>query len=170
MRRLPTSLLTFPALLFFSAAGLAQDSTESARPTYFGIKDGEVPEDPREFRGGRYYDFPDWDVNAELPNDVFTFARLRYNSGTWMGQRAKWLIDYPDSELNFSYRLQQLTSLEVDPKGAIVDIDPEQLRHYPFIYMIEPGDIWITDEEAKILRDYLLNGGFIMVDDFWGIY
>ena len=117
---------------------------------------------------GRSYDFPDWDVNAELPNDVFTFARLRYNSGTWMGRSQKWMIDYPDSDLNFAYRLQQLTSLEVDPKGAIVDIDPEQLRHYPFVYMIEPGNIWITDDEAKVLRDYMLNGGFIMVDDFWG--
>ncbi|NNE91673.1 MAG: DUF4159 domain-containing protein, partial [Verrucomicrobiales bacterium] len=82
----------------------------------------------------------------------------------------KWRIDYPDAELNFSYRLQQLTSLETNPNGVVVDIDAEQLRHYPFVYMIEPGDIWITDEEAKILRDYLLNGGFIMVDDFWGTY
>ncbi len=139
-------------------------------PTYFGIDDGEMPEDPRDWRGGSFYDFPDWEVSQDLPNDVFTFARLRYNSGTWMGQRAKWMIDYPDSELNFSYRLQQLTSLEVNPKGAIVDIDAEQLRHYPFVYMIEPGDIWITDEEAVTLRDYLLNGGFIMVDDFWGAY
>lgn len=156
------------ALLVLSASGLAWEPAGRPRPTYFGISDGEVPEDPREWRGGRFSDFPDWDVDAELPNDVFTFARLRYNSGTWMGRRSKWLIDYPDSELNFSYRLQQLTSLQVDPKGAIVDIDAEQLRHYPFVYMIEPGDIWITDEEAKILRDYLLNGGFIMVDDFWG--
>jgi len=158
------------ALLFLCTIGLTQDQSGRVRPTYFGISDGEVPEDPREWRGGRYGDFADWEVNAELPNDVFTFARLRYNSGTWMGQRAKWLIDYPDSELNFSYRLQQLTSLQVDPKGAIVDIDAEQLRHYPFVYMIEPGDIWITDEEALILREYLLNGGFIMVDDFWGAY
>lgn len=158
------------ATLGLAATTLTQDRSGRIRSTYFGIEDGEVPQDPREWRGGRYYDFEDWDVNAELPNDVFTFARLRYNSGTWMGQRAKWLIDYPDSELNFSYRLQQLTSLQVNPTGAIVDIDPEQLRHYPFIYMIEPGDIWITDEEAKILRDYLLNGGFIMVDDFWGFY
>lgn len=158
------------ALLLVCALALTQDNPEPVRTTYFGIDDGRMPQDPREWRGGRYYDFPDWDVDAEMPNDVFTFARLRFNSGTWMGRHAKWLIDYPDSELNFSYRLQQLTSLEVDPRGAIVDIDAEQLRHYPFIYMIEPGDIWLTDEEATILRDYMLNGGFIMVDDFWGFY
>jgi hypothetical protein len=50
----------------------------------------------------------------------------------------------------------------------VVDIDPEQMRHYPFIYMIEPGHITLTDEEAKTMRDYMMNGGFIMVDDFWG--
>ncbi|MEM7697041.1 MAG: DUF4159 domain-containing protein [Verrucomicrobiota bacterium] len=151
-----------------SLLGLAQNFPRESGPRYFGIEDGTMPSDPRLWQGGRFYDFPTWEVNPETPNDVFTFARLRYNSGTWMGRRQKWMIDYPDSELNFSYRLQEMTSLEVDPRGAIVDIDPEQLRHYPFIYMIEPGDIWITDEEAGILRDYLLNGGFIMVDDFWG--
>ena len=67
-----------------------------------------------------------------------------------------------------SYRLQQLTSLQVNPNGAVVDIDPEQMRHYPFLYMIEVGNINLTDEEAKAMRDYMLNGGFIMVDDFWG--
>ncbi len=157
-------------LVVFSLTALAQDSlrTGNVRATYFGIRDGSVPEDPRDF--GRYTYFPNWGVNQELPNDTFCFARLRYNSGSWMGRNQKWRTDYPDSELNFSYRLQQLTSLEVDPRGAIVDIDPEQMRHYPFIYMIEPGDIWITDDEAKIMRDYMLNGGFIMVDDFWGAY
>lgn len=161
-------------LAIFVSAGISQDSpgvsSGSPKPAWFGIKDGEVPRDPREWHGGRNFDFPTWEVNPELPNDVFTFARLRYNSGTWMGRRSKWLIDYPDSDLNFSYRLQQLTALEVNPDGVVVDIDPEQLRHYPFLYMIEPGDMWITDEEAKVLRDYMLNGGFIMVDDFWGAY
>lgn len=170
MQRALRQLALFSSLIWLVSTGQSQQSSQQYGPTYFGIEDASIPEDPRNFRGGRFYDFPDWPVSQDLPNDVFTFARLRYNSGTWMGQRAKWMIDYPDSELNFSYRLQQLTSLEVNPKGAIVDIDAEQLRHYPFIYMIEPGDIWITDEEAAILREYLLNGGFIMVDDFWGIY
>lgn len=132
-----------------------------------------MPEDPRQAGGrGQFMDFPTWPVSKELPNDVFTFARLRYNSESWGGRGrnrgGKWTTDYPDADLNFSYRLQQLTSLQVNPKGAILDIDPEQMRHYPFIYMIEPGHIAISDEEAKIMRDYMMNGGFIMVDDFWG--
>lgn len=128
-------------------------------------------EDPRAFYAARGIEFPDWEKNKEMPDDVFTFARLRYNSYNsrgWYGRGDKWLTDYPDSDLNFSYRLQELTSLEVDPDGKIVDIDAEQLAKYPFVYMIEPGDIYLTDEEASVLRDYMLNGGFIMVDDFWG--
>lgn len=146
----------------------SQLSGANPGPTNFGSKDPDVPEDPREAFDGRHYEFPTWPVSKELPNDVFTFARLRYTSGMWQRRHPKWLIDYPDADLNFSYRLQQLTSLEVSPKGAIVDIHAEQLRHYPFVYMIEPGNIYLSDDEARILREYLLNGGFIMVDDFWG--
>lgn len=160
-------------LLALAALGgvLAQEAPPS--PTHFGIKDGSVPEDPREAGRGEFSDFPTWPVSKELPNDVFTFARLRYNSeGAGWGRRrsrgGKWATDYPDADLNFSYRLQQLTSLQVNPKGAIVDIDAEQLRHYPFVYLIEPGGISLSDEQAKVLREYLLNGGFILVDDFWG--
>ncbi len=144
------------------------DPFNSALPHNFGVKDGSVPEDPRDANRG---EFPTWSVSSELPDDVFTFARLRYNSYSYGGRwsrHGKWLVDYPDSDLNFSFRLQQLTSLQVNPRGAIVDIDAEQMRHYPFIYMLEVGDITLTDDEARTIREYLLNGGFIMVDDFWG--
>ncbi len=160
------------AICLFTCLVLHADSPPPVLPRNFGVKDGSVPEDPREaMRDGN---FPWWPVSKELPNDVFTFARLRYNSygggngrrgGGWHG---KWLTDYPDSDLNFSFRLQQLTALQVNPRGAIVDIDSEQLKHYPFIYMAEPGHISITDEDARVLREYLQNGGFLMVDDFWG--
>ena len=160
-------------LLLALAALTGALAQEAPSPTPFGIKDGSVPEDPRQAGRGEFSDFPTWPVSKELPNDVFTFARLRYNSeGAGWGRRrsrgGKWATDYPDADLNFSYRLQQLTSLQVNPKGAIVDIDAEQLRHHPFVYLIEPGGISLTDEQAKVLREYLLNGGFILVDDFWG--
>src|SRR5687767_5724251 len=144
----------------------AESPPSSPVPRSFGVKDGSVPEDPRE---AEREDFPTWPVSAELPNDNFTFARLRYNSyGRRWGRGGSWLTDYPDCDLNFSYRLQQLTAIQVNPRGVILDIDAEQMRHYPFIYMIEVGNISLTDEEATIIREYLLNGGFVMVDDFWG--
>lgn len=166
-------LFLFAGLLMAAAAALlmAQNAGEQPMPRHFGAKDANFTDDPRDFvRHGE--EFPIWPVDKELPNDVFTFARLRYNSSFsgYRGRRGggKWHTDYPDSDLNLSYRLQQLTSLQVNPRGAVVDIDPEQMRHYPFIYMIEVGDISLTEPEAETIRSYLLNGGFIMVDDFWG--
>ncbi len=105
-----------------------------------------------------------------MPDDVFTFVRIKYNSndGGWGRRGGKWRTDYPDSDLNFSYRLQELTSMEVDPDGKILELTDPELFDYPFVYMIEPGDISLDQEEIEALRKYLLNGGFMMVDDFWG--
>ena len=167
-------LLLLPlAALGLAALGWAQNREEGSggEATHFGTKESDVPEDPRHAGRGQFLDFPTWPLSKTLPNDVFTFARLRYNSDAgygWGRRGGRWLTDYPDADLNFSYRLQQLTSLEVNPKGVVVDIEAEQLRHYPFIYMIEPGNIFLTEDEARTLREYLLNGGFLMVDDFWG--
>jgi hypothetical protein len=77
-------------------------------------------------------------------------------------------VDYPDADMNFSYRLQQLTALKVDPKGRKLELTDPELFNYPFIYMIEPGALEFDNAEVKALRRYLLNGGFMMVDDFWG--
>ena len=107
---------------------------------------------------------PDCKVDDNFKKDVFTFVRIRYGSyGRW-----GWQTDYPDADLNFSYRLQQLTSLHVDPDGVILELTDPALFDYPFIYMIEPGYIALSDAERQALRTYLLNGGFLMVDDFWG--
>ena len=109
---------------------------------------------------------PTWEIDTAFKDDVFTFVRVRYNSyGRW----GRWATDYPDADLNFSYRLQQLTSLKVDPNGVILELTDPQLFKYPFIYIIEPGSLTFTDEEVTALRRYLLNGGFLMVDDFWGV-
>jgi hypothetical protein len=80
------------------------------------------------------------------------------------------LTDWPDSDLNFSFRLQQLTSLKVNPDPISMRITDERIYDYPFLYMIEPGDLLFADDEVPALRRYLLNGGFLMVDDFWGDY
>lgn len=123
---------------------------------------GEFPESTQRInRRG----VPDWENDLQFKHDNFTFVRVRYNS--WRG-RNKWRTDYPDSDLNFSFRLQQLTSLKVHPDGKILSLTDKELFDYPFIYMVEPGDIALNDEEIKALRRYLLNGGFMMVDDFWG--
>jgi len=113
-------------------------------------------------RGG----VPTWEVDENFAGDLFTFARIRYESYGRDG--AGWSTDYPDSDLNFSLRLQQLTTLKVNPDPIILDLTDDQLFDYPFIYIIEPGSLYFSDEEVLALRRYCLNGGFLMVDDFWG--
>jgi len=110
---------------------------------------------------------PDWKNHREFKEDVFTFVRVRYTS---YGRGWGWDTDFPDSDLNFSYRLQQLTSLKVHPEGKILELTDKELFDYPFIYMLEVGNLMFSDAEVKSLRRYLLNGGFLMVDDFWGDY
>ncbi|MEW6159882.1 MAG: DUF4159 domain-containing protein [Verrucomicrobiota bacterium] len=117
-------------------------------------------------RGG----LPSWELDPVMPKDVFTFVRIRYAShGRFFGRYGGgWDTDYPDAELNLAYRLQQMTSLKVHPDGKVLDITDPELFDYPFIYIVEPGFLEFTDDEVPILRQYLLNGGFLMVDDFWG--
>jgi len=116
---------------------------------------------------------PDWKIDERFKDDVFTFVRVQYNSYRGMGRRGRggaWTTDWPDSDLNFSYRLQQLTSLKVNPVPITLKLTDEALFDYPFLYMIEPGALVFSEEEVVALRHYLLNGGFLMVDDFWGDY
>jgi hypothetical protein len=108
---------------------------------------------------------PTWDVDQAFKDDVFTFVRIEYDSFQGWG---KWMTDFPDADLNLSFRLQQLTSLKVDPNGRILRLTDPDLFRYPFIYLIEPGHISLNNDEIVALRRYLLNGGFLMVDDFWG--
>ena len=108
----------------------------------------------------------EWAVDPQFKSDLFTFVRIRWHS--WRGGDI-WLTDYPDSDLNFSFRLQQMTSLKVDPHPKQLDLTDPEIFDYPFIYMLEVGSLEFTEEEVVALRRYLLNGGFLLVDDFWGI-
>lgn len=111
---------------------------------------------------------PTWPVDENMPADLFTFARIHYTSSQPERSSFAWFTDYPDAELNLSYRLQQLTALKVSPEPRVIDLTDPQLTDYPWLFMSGAGNITLSDEEARALRAYLLNGGFLMVDDFWG--
>lgn len=120
----------------------------------------------------------EWTLDEEVPRDVFTFLRIHYTSngrrrgwGGWGGEgrRGPYYTDAPDADLNLGFRLHEMTSLRVYPSYKELFLTDPALFDYPFIYMVEPGNLLITDEEAPILRKYLLGGGFLMLDDFWGV-
>lgn len=113
-------------------------------------------------------DVPTWENEPEFQKDVFTFCRVYFDSAYGGRRSAKCMTDYPDSDLNFSLRLQQLTTIKVNPQPIVLRLTDPRLFEYPFLYMCEPGHILLSDDEVRALRRYLDNGGFLMADDFWG--
>lgn len=143
-------------LLLIAVGALAQ---------WGGRRRGRVPTEIVD-RGG----VPTWEVEKEFANDCFTFVRIQYSATGYYGHggAGDWTIDWPDAELNLSYRLQQLTAMKVNPDPKVMRLTDKDLFQYPFIYIVEPGELLFNDDEVAALRRYLLNGGFLMVDDFWG--
>lgn len=109
-------------------------------------------------------EFPTWENDPDFESDVFTFARIRYTPHSFRG----WDGDYPDADWNISLRLQQLTSLDVNPNPVVLNLTDSNLLDYPFIFLIAPQSVVFTEPEVVALRRYLSNGGFLMVDEFWG--
>ncbi len=98
---------------------------------------------------------------------MFTFVRVQYDSFGPFGWWDRWDNDYPDGDWNFSHRLQELTTLKVAPDAGVVQLTDAELFDHPFIYMAGVQNIVLSDRETAALRRYLLNGGFLMMDDFW---
>ena len=98
------------------------------------------------------------------------FTRLQYSDayGGGGGWRGAWLTDYPDAEIHFLQGISRLTRVDTGARGRIVSATDEALMDYPWLYAVEVGYWSLSDQEAERLREYLLRGGFLMVDDFWG--
>lgn len=116
---------------------------------------GQVPQD----RKG----VAEWSNDPRFAEDTFRFVRLRPQ------YHPRWRADYPDSDLNFSFRLQQMTSIKVNPDPLVLRIMDPELKRYPFLYILETASLDFTEPEITVLRAHLENGGFLMVDDFWGV-
>ena len=81
--------------------------------------------------------------------------------------RGWWQQDWPDAEANFLPNLARLTRLNVG-KPEVLPLTDEHLFEYPWLYATQTGDWDLSDGELDRLREYLLRGGFLMCDDFWG--
>lgn len=109
--------------------------------------------------------------SGELPPHSFYFTRARYSGGGRGWRRGNsWATDYPKADLQFLSVLTRLSNIDAYSEDNAVDLSDPNLRRYPFIYALEVGFMSLTDEEVQGLRDYLLAGGFLMIDDFWGTY
>jgi hypothetical protein len=78
-----------------------------------------------------------------------------------------WGIDSPAAEQNLSRRVKTATSIAVEDPMLLTLDDPELFQH-PWIYIVEPGALRLTDSDAANLREFLLRGGTATLDDFHG--
>jgi hypothetical protein len=101
----------------------------------------------------------------------FRFCRFQFRS---VAEGDGWYVDYPRADENLSLRLSQLTNLpltivgEGDPVHQVVQLTDAELFQCPFVMMTEPGGADLNEIEAGLLRTYLMKGGFLWADDFWG--
>jgi hypothetical protein len=119
----------------------------------------------RRVRG--YAPNPDQPLAGEAKE--WTFARLAYG-GSGGRRRGGWATDYPGAEVHFSQAVERLTRIDVYSEGHVVSADSDTLFDYPWLYAVEVGSWGFSDSQAARMREYLLRGGFLMVDDFHGEY
>ena len=125
--------------------------------------------------GGRSR-FPPRYPTATSFDGGFNFCRLIYTSDRREEGGSGWSTDYWDADINFSTRLGELTKTTISrqkdgtPNHLSVRIGDPLIFQCPFLSATDVGTATFTDEEAETLRTYLLKGGFLWVDDFWGPY
>jgi len=118
------------------------------------------------FRGARFATADDFDGS-------FQFCRIAYTEAP-DGDGGGWNVDYPRADENLSIRLSELTRTHVGmdseqvPKHLLINLRQPELFRCPFIMMTEVGRLSLNDQEAANLRTYLVKGGFLWADDFWG--
>ncbi len=108
---------------------------------------------------------------SEAPGE-FEFVRLAYSGNRYArsNRGQAWRTDWPDAEHHFLRGVNRLTTVEAADEGLIMIPLDADIYDYPWIYAVEVGYWHLNDQEAARLRDYLLRGGFLMVDDFHGSF
>lgn len=91
----------------------------------------------------------------------FKIARLKYNGG------GDWYND-PSAEVNLLKFVALNTNIKTNPVYEFIDLSTGNIFAYPFLFMTGHGNAVFSDNEAKKLRTYLENGGFLYVDDDYG--
>jgi hypothetical protein len=116
--------------------------------------------------------FGQWGRRAAPYDGTFTFVRLRWKSGTdgWQRRRGPnnfWLHEFPGAERNLMRVLKDITLVNAAADGSLIlTLDDPNLFRHPIAVLWEPGYWIMTDEEAVLLRQYLLKGGFLIINDF----
>jgi hypothetical protein len=89
--------------------------------------------------------------------------------GDWLTGATSWTVDYPRGDRHFASILRRLTRIHVRSAEQPINLDDDDdVYHWPWLYVNLPGNWKLTESQAVKLRDFLLRGGFLMVDNFFG--
>lgn len=130
-----------------------------------------------QFPGVEYRAFevpPDWHEQTE-----WAFARLMFPpgpldgysstgrfTGDWRLGLSLWTQDYPRADRHFSLALRRLTRIHVRSVEQPISLeDGDEVYNWPWLYAVQVGEWGFPEDQAKVLREYLLRGGFFMADD-----
>jgi hypothetical protein len=117
---------------------------------------------------------PDYMNKAEL-----VLGRLMYPSsggrgrggggGNWLNGGTNWTVDYPRGDRTFAVAIRRLTRVDVRSVEQPVNPDDgDEIFHWPYLHVGMPTSWNLTDGEATKIREYLLRGGFMLCDSFFG--
>jgi hypothetical protein len=109
--------------------------------------------------------------NIGPAGDAFTFIRVQFDSvqGGW--GYPGWSHDYPEAETNFLRGVTRLSNIHVHAEPSILRLDDDRIFEFPFLYLVEigrDGGPDFSSKEIENLREYVLRGGFVLIDDFKG--
>jgi hypothetical protein len=143
------------ASLVAVAAGLADFDSETPPDFYFT----RLVYDENGGRGGWTMAKPD-----------FEFTCPEFGGGNFFPRQGwGWATDYPGGDCKFMGGVHRLTGIRVHPDPHVMEIMDDDLFKFPYVYAVEVGGMYLSDRQAARLREYLLRGGFLHVDDFWGL-
>lgn len=105
----------------------------------------------------------------EHPRGMFSRPRRFGGGWDWREGGTSWTQDYPRADRHFAAALRRLTRIHVRSVEQPVNLDDgDDVFNWPWLAAGEMGDWKLTDQQARTLREYLLRGGFLYLDDFWG--
>jgi Domain of unknown function (DUF4159) len=125
------------------------------------------------------------DSEAALPSDYqnkaeFVLGRLMYPSGggfgrgggrggNWLNGGTNWTVDYPRGDRTFAVAIRRLTRIDVRSVEQPVNPDDgDEIYYWPYLHVGMPTNWNLTDAQAAKIREYLLRGGFMLCDSFFG--
>lgn len=110
----------------------------------------------------------------DFEDGTFMICKLQYASVRYEAMGIGWSTDYPYAGINLMIRTSELTRTQItknengEPNYWVVRLTDDALFKCPFLMGSDVGTMEISDHEAERLGQYLLKGGFLWVDDFWG--